>query len=601
MSAKHTYRICFCIRRRFKHKEAEAPEEIKLLFENYSENGSMSVENLHRFLQEVQGEENITAEETENLMESFLHEEHRHLLIFHRKHLNLEEFFAFLRSETNSPLPFPPKVRHDMDSPMSHYFIYTGHNSYLTGNQISSDASEKPIVEALKRGVRVIELDMWPNSTKDDIDIMHGGTLTSPVKLIKCLKAIKEHAFIASEYPVILTLEDHLTPDLQAKVAEMVTETFEDVLVCSTTEDELKFPSPESFKGKIIISTKHPKEFLETKSSSVAEGDDQASVKAPKSSEEAAWGTEIADFMDKTEHDDDNNNNNNGLENQDEDDQHENDAATLLNAAPEYKKLIGIRAEKMKGGIKAWLKVGSEKAHRVSLNEEKLEKAVVTHGTDIVRFTQKNLMRVYPKGTRIDSSNFNPMIGWVHGAQMVAFNMQTHGRSLWLMQGIFRANGGCGYVKKPDFLLRVGPHNEVFDPKAHLPVKKTLKVKVHMGEGWNLDFSRTHFDLYSPPDFYVKIGIAGVPSDTVMKKTKVVEDNWAPVWNEEFEFPLTVPELALLRIEVHESDMSDKDDFGGQTCLPVSELRKGIRSVPLYDHKGEKYKSVKLLMRFHFT
>lgn len=55
------------------------------------------------------------------------------------------------------------------------------------------------------------------------------------------------------------------------------------------------------------------------------------------------------------------------------------------NAAPEYKQLIAIRAEKMKGGIKAWLRVDSQKAHRVSLNEEKLENAVKTHGTDIVR------------------------------------------------------------------------------------------------------------------------------------------------------------------------------------------------------------------------
>ena len=94
--------------------------------------------------------------------------------------------------------------------------------------------------------------------------------------------------------------------------------------------------------------------------------------------------------------------------------------------------------------------------------------------------------------------------------------------------------------------------------------------------------------------------IVGVPADNAKRKTRVIEDNWYPIWDEEFSFPLTVPELALLRIEVSEYDMSDKDDFGGQTCLPVSELRPGIRSVPLYDKKGEKMKSVKLLMRFIF-
>ena len=98
----------------------------------------------------------------------------------------------------------------------------------------------------------------------------------------------------------------------------------------------------------------------------------------------------------------------------------------------------------------------------------------------------------------------------------------------------------------------------------------------------------------------MQVGIAGVPADTVMKRTKAIEDNWFPTWNETFELPLTVPELAVLRIEVHEYDMSEKDDFGGQTCLPVPELRSGIRAVSLHDRMGKKYNSVKLLMRFEF-
>lgn len=97
-----------------------------------------------------------------------------------------------------------------------------------------------------------------------------------------------------------------------------------------------------------------------------------------------------------------------------------------------------------------------------------------------------------------------------------------------------------------------------------------------------------------------QVGIAGVPADTVMKKTRTIEDDWTPVWDEEFTFSLTFPELALLRVEVHEYDRSGKDDFGGQTCLPVSELRPGIRCVPLYNEKGMKFRSVRLLMRFSF-
>lgn len=44
-------------------------------------------------------------------------------------------------------------------------------------------------------------------------------TLTSHVELLECLEAIKEHAFSSSPYPVVLNLENHLTPDLQAKTA----------------------------------------------------------------------------------------------------------------------------------------------------------------------------------------------------------------------------------------------------------------------------------------------------------------------------------------------------------------------------------------------
>lgn len=592
--SKQTYRVCLCFRRRFQLTEAEAPEDIKELFYRYSENGTMNVDHLHKFLIEVQGEDQATKEDAEAIMESL--KEFKHLNIFQRKALNLEAFSKYLFGDINPPLSPSNKVHHDMTAPISHYYIYTGHNSYLTGNQLSSYCSDVPIIKALQKGVRVIELDLWPNSTKDNIDILHGRTLTTPVALLQCLRSINQYAFVASEYPLVITLEDHLTSDLQAKVADMLTKTFQEALFIPGSECLSEFPSPESMKRRVIISTKPPKEYLRNKNVKENDGGIQ---KAKQSQEEEAWGKEIPDVNDglepqKIDHE--------SGESQDEEELNESDKRMEHHAAPEYKSLIAIHnAGKPKGGIEEWLKVYPDKVRRLSLSEQQLEKAVLTHGEYIIRFTHKNLLRIYPKGTRLDSSNYNPLIGWMHGAQLVAFNMQGYGRSLWLMQGMFRANGGCGYVKKPDFLLKVGPHNEIFDPKAILPVKTTLKVKIYMGDGWHLHFHHTHFDIYSPPDFYARVGIAGVPADTIMKKTKPVEDNWRPTWDEEFEFPLRVPELALLRIEVHEYDMSEKDDFGGQTCLPVSELRTGIRAVPLYDQKGEKYKSVKLLMRFAFV
>ncbi|XP_044981900.1 phosphoinositide phospholipase C 2-like isoform X2 [Hordeum vulgare subsp. vulgare] len=419
-------------------------------------------------------------------------------------------------------------------------------------------------------------------------------TLTAPVSLLKCLTSIKEYAFVASPYPVIITLEDHLTSDLQAKVAKMVLEVFGDILYYPESKHLQEFPSPEALKGRVILSTKPPKEYLEAKGGTMKDRDIEPKFSKGEN-EESAWGIEVPDIQDELQdaNKDDVSYHERGV---DEDDEQK----VRKSAPPEYKHLITIKAGKPKGSLVDALKSDPEKVRRLSLSEQELAKVASRHGPKIVSFTQRNLLRIYPKGTRFNSSNYNPFLGWVHGAQMVAFNMQGYGRALWLMNGFYKANGGCGYVKKPDFLMQTCPDGKVFDPTADLPVKKTLKVKVYMGDGWQQDFKQTHFDSYSPPDFYAKVGIAGVPSDSVMRKTRVVEDSWVPVWEDGFTFPLTVPEIALLRVEVHEYDVNE-DDFGGQTVLPVSELWPGIRTVPLFDHKGMKFKSVKLLMSFEFV
>ncbi|KAK7300946.1 hypothetical protein RJT34_11799 [Clitoria ternatea] len=585
-----SYRVCLCFQRRFNVAEVVPPQDVRDIFLKYSEDGThMSPDQLRRFLSEAQGEEE---EEPQKVVEWVVQKRH-HITKFARHNLSLDDFLHYLFSPELNP-PIPSQVNQDMTAPLSQYFIFTGHNSYLTGNQLSSDCSDVPIIKALNRGVRVVELDIWPNSTKDDVLVLHGRTLTTPVELIKCLRSIKEHAFSASPYPVIITLEDHLTPNLQAKASQMIMETFGDMLFCLDHENSDVFPSPEELKYRILISTKPPKEYLTSKS--VKENSRKLVKSKDSDDDDDDWGKEVTEVA-KAQNEDDTGDFNTK---QPSDDDESNDDESERNQQSEYKCLIAILAGKPKGSVKEALKVENDKVRRLSLSEQALENAAESLGTDLIRFTQKNFLRVYPKGTRFNSSNYKPLIGWMHGAQMVAFNMQGYGRNLWLMHGMFKANGGCGYVKKPNFLINVGPNNEVFNPIDKLQVKKTLKVKIYFGDGWRMDFKQTHFDLYSPPDFYVRVGIAGVPADNTMKKTKIIEDNWVPVWEEEFTFPLTVPELALLRVEVHEYDMSEKDDFAGQTCLPVAELKQGIRAVPLYDRKGNKYNSVRLLMLFEF-
>lgn len=101
---KQTYKICFCFRRRFRVAAAEAPPDIKSLFQDYSETGFMSVENLRRFLVEIQKETNATVEDAQAILNSLHELKHLNMNIFHRKSLNLYAFFKYLLGDINPPI-----------------------------------------------------------------------------------------------------------------------------------------------------------------------------------------------------------------------------------------------------------------------------------------------------------------------------------------------------------------------------------------------------------------------------------------------------------------------------------------------------------------
>lgn len=78
----------------------------------------------------------------------------------------------------------------------------------------------------------------------------------------------------------------------------MITQTFGDILFCPGSECLKEFPSPESLKKRIIISTKPPKEYLQAKDVKVKESDPN---KGKDSTEEEAWGSEIGNFKSKND------------------------------------------------------------------------------------------------------------------------------------------------------------------------------------------------------------------------------------------------------------------------------------------------------------
>lgn len=66
--------------------------------------------------------------------------------------------------------------------------------------------------------------------------------------------------------------------------------------------------------------------------------------------------------------------------------------------------------------------------HISSLNENAAKRLCRRYSQKLIQHTAYQLLRTYPAATRIDSSNPNPLIFWLHGIQLVAVNYQTDGK-----------------------------------------------------------------------------------------------------------------------------------------------------------------------------
>ncbi len=186
------------------------------------------------------------------------------------------------------------------------------------------------------------------------------------------------------------------------------------------------------------------------------------------------------------------------------------------------------------------------------------------------------MTRTYPSGSRVDSSNYCPILPWSTGCQMVALNFQTPDSNLRLNDGRFRENGGCGYVLKPSSLM-------VKDDFSQISAPLRLSIRVLSGSCLPKPRGQRTGDCISP---YVKVSVFDVKDEekdtsSTFATSPVQFNGFFPIWNhEKFTFTVESWAVALLQLAVYDKE---NGDFIASSSIPISCLRRGVRSVKLFD------------------
>ncbi|XP_020042010.1 1-phosphatidylinositol 4,5-bisphosphate phosphodiesterase zeta-1 [Castor canadensis] len=473
------------------------------------------------------------------------------------------------------------RVYQDMTQPLSDYFISSSHNTYLISDQLVGPSDIWGYVSALVKGCRCLEIDCWDGSQNDPV-VYHGYTLTSKLLFKTVIQAIHKYAFLTSDYPVVLSLENHCSAAQQDVMADILQGTFGDSLLSDMLDGYTdKLPSPEALKFKILVKNKKIGTLKETqerkgldKHGKVGEWEEE--VLDPEEEEEEIKESETEDmFLSRVK-------------------QEKESEILKIPVITVFKKkktrrlkialalsdlVIYTKAEKFR--TFQYSRLYQQFNENNSIRETQARKLSKLRVHEFVFHTKKFITRIYPKATRADSSNFNPQEFWNIGCQMVALNFQTAGLPMDLQNGKFLDNGGSGYILKPHFLRDM---KSTFDPNKTAD-GDPITLSIRIISGIQLPVSNPSSNR---ADTLVIVEVYGVPNDHVKQQTRVIKKNaFSPRWNETFTFIIQVPELALIRFVVENPGLIAGNEFLGQYTLPVLCMNKGYRRVPLFSKTGE--------------
>ncbi|VEU35094.1 unnamed protein product [Pseudo-nitzschia multistriata] len=207
---------------------------------------------------------------------------------------------------------------------------------------------------------------------------------------------------------------------------------------------------------------------------------------------------------------------------------------------------------------------------------------------NLKNFTSSHLCRTFRSWKDAEDSsqlNTDPLSQWSLGCQLVSLNFSTYDEHLQKADGRFRRNGSCGYTLKPEFLRS-------YDSIPERPES----WKIHVLSGSYLptpDSKQVGGNAMSYINPFVKINVYG--GDLGQRKgehvtSTVMMNGLNPVFDDKmgFIFKATSPSLAILTFTVWDKAENGTEEFIGGSAMPLSCIREGYRSVPLFDKQNTR-------------
>uniref|UniRef100_A0A665UW96 1-phosphatidylinositol 4,5-bisphosphate phosphodiesterase n=1 Tax=Echeneis naucrates TaxID=173247 RepID=A0A665UW96_ECHNA len=562
--------------------------EIYEIFTSYSTKPTMTKENFTKFLNEKQRDSRLN----EELFPRLRQDQIKALIDRYEPCANNSNrglispeglLFYLMGPETCVVIQDKLAKSQEMTHPIPHYFIKSSHNTYLTAGQFSGVSSPEMYRQCLLSGCRCLELDCWKGKPPDEEPIItHGFTMTTEILFKDVIEAIAESAFKTSQYPVILSFENHVdSVKQQEKMANYCKAIFGDALLTEPLDKyPLKpgqqIPSPSELMGKILIKNKkgHEKPAQAKKTTTATTdqptstaGPSQDTSSTPQGPANSAPSTQdgqdgdAAVELDTEEQEE--------TEEQDEEKMKTSDEGTAGQEVTAYEAMSSlvnyIQPNKFVSFENAKKK---NKSYVISSFVETKGEAMISKSA--VEFRQ--MSRIYPKGTRMDSSNYSPQPFWNVGCQMVALNYQTMDFPMQLNLALFEFNGRTGYLLKHDVLRRGDKKFDPFCDRIDTVVASTLTIKIYSGQFLSDKSVKTGVEVEV-------IGLPGDPKKKYRTKWSSTPNSINPVWNEEpFVFEkILLPEMASLRIVVHE----ENGKFLGHRIIPLDAIQSGFHHICL--------------------